>query len=92
MKATSLVLRYAVLIFLVAPLLLFLCIWTAGVRLIGQRPHWIVGQALGAPAVVRLWVRLNFGLIRRISWLLRLYLSRFHPRLASWIERRVILS
>jgi len=90
MRATRFVLQYTALVFLILPLLAIIFFWATAVRALGHRPHWIAGQAMGAHAAVRAWTRFNLWLVRLISRaLLMPYLSRFHPRLADWVERRL---
>ena len=91
MRATRLVLQYTVLIFIVIPILSLLYFWAITARFLGHRPHWVAGQALGADAAVRAWTRFNLWLVGWLSRPLRIYLSRFHPRVADWVERRLWL-
>jgi hypothetical protein len=86
MKATSFVLRYTAVL-AVGLFLLALYLWAAGVRFFGHRPHWIVGQALGAHAAIRGWMRFNLWLVGLLSRPVHMYLAHLHPRLADWLER-----
>lgn len=72
-------LRYSLLYIIICLAAIF-SFMEAIILAIGRHPKGVVGNAMGAPSIVKTWAKINLGILRWIKKYLRKYVKAHHPR------------